>query len=170
MAQRVKTAVNPWGWDWSIDVDSYDKESLLAIAKEIKTKDQFEKVSKSYQIQFNEDMVQRIRKDMKDLYTLFVGSLGFNSSPSNPINSKLLKGERVFAKVALSVYSAKNSSVRLDQEYFAGDFVGVYQGSDIVSAKTKIVYALVKVYKYFNIDTALTTEFGYVDKSKLYKQ
>ena len=170
IAQRIRTAVNPWGFDWSIDLDGFDKDTLLSIAKEIKTKEQFDKIARSYQIQFSEDMVQRLRKEMEKTYSLFVGSLGFNSSPTNTINAKLLKGEKVFAKSSLFAYSAKDSTQKLGYEYFAGDFVGVYQGTDIVSAKTKITYALVKVYKYFNIDIGLFTEFGYVDKSKLYKQ
>lgn len=170
LAQRIRVSVNTWGYDWSIDIDGYDKDALLGIAREIKTKDQFDKIASSYQTQFGEDMVQRIRKEMAEVYSLFVGSLAFNSSPTNPTNSKLLKGERVFAKSSVFAYSAKNSSIKLDTQYFAGDFVGIYQGTDIQSAKTKIIYALVKVYKYLNIDTPLTTEMGYVDKSKLYKQ
>jgi hypothetical protein len=161
LAQKIRIACMPWGWDWSIDIDNYDQQSLLNSASEIKTKKQFDDVVTSYQRQFSEDMVQRLQKEMGSNYTLFIGALGFNKTPTTkkPIN----KGDKVFASVACVGYDSKNSK-NVSENFTAGDEVGIYQGSqsDIVSAKTKIKYALVQ-----NIGIIYNTLI-YVDKSKLY--
>jgi hypothetical protein len=165
LAQRIRNAVNPWGWDWSIDLDSYDKDALLTIAREIKSKKQFDLVAQSYSRQYSsDDMVQRLRKEMGETYTLFIQSLGFNGNGGTGGTATVLKkGDKCYANGQVNALSTKNSSKVLET-FYAGEYVGIYQGTDILT-KTNVRYALLS-----DVDTGIFAESAYVLKSKLYKQ
>jgi len=62
IVQQYRSAVNPSGVSWLIDVDGTNEEEVLRLAEQ--SKGQFQEVARAYRAKFNESITDRMRSDL----------------------------------------------------------------------------------------------------------
>lgn len=64
LALNFRNSANPSGYDWMIDFDGTDEESMLNIGQRIKDLNLQEDVSKAYRQKFDETLEDRVNKEL----------------------------------------------------------------------------------------------------------
>ena len=62
IAQQIRAASNPSGFNWMIDWDGTDEDTLTILAHQ--TKGAFKEVADAYRLKFAETLTDRIRKEL----------------------------------------------------------------------------------------------------------
>ena len=64
LALNFRSAANPSGFNWMIDMDGTDEDTMLDIGQRIKDLNLQEDVSKAYRLKYDETMEERANKEL----------------------------------------------------------------------------------------------------------
>lgn len=64
LALNFRSAANPSGYNWMIDMDGTDEETMLDIGQRIKDLNLQEDVSKAYRLKYDETLEERASKEL----------------------------------------------------------------------------------------------------------
>lgn len=64
LALNFRSAANPSGYNWMIDMDGTDEDTMLDIGQRIKDLNLQEDVSKAYRLKYDETMEERANKEL----------------------------------------------------------------------------------------------------------
>ncbi len=162
LARQIRNAVNPWGYKIFIELDKAQVETLYECAVQITN---YEAVANSYRIQFEENLTERLGKELQQEEFNRFFQLVQAKGGGTVVNPQNAIGRIAIAAGTVDVMDFdKNTTVA--KRLKAGETVGkVISSAQFNTSRGYVEYWIVEWTSY-----VFFTAKGYVEKTKVYLQ